>query len=144
MNEAETCRRYVVPRLVAAGWDTGPRPFTQQDSFTDGRIVVAGGTATRAPQKRTDYLPRYTRDFPLAVVEAKAADKTPPPASSRRRTTPSSSASNSPTRPTGRGSSSSTTRPARSARSTPPPRPTSYGRGCGARDHSARRRRGSC
>jgi hypothetical protein len=26
----------------------------------------------RKPPKRVDYLPRYTRDFPLAVVEAKA------------------------------------------------------------------------
>jgi type I restriction enzyme R subunit len=77
MNEAETCRQYVVSRLVAAGWATDPRSFTEQDSFTDGRIVVAGGNATRQPQKRTDYLLRYTRDYPLAVVEAKAAHKTP-------------------------------------------------------------------
>jgi type I restriction enzyme R subunit len=27
----------------------------------------------RKPPKRVDYLLRYTRDFPLAVVEAKAA-----------------------------------------------------------------------
>jgi hypothetical protein len=29
----------------------------------------------RKPPKRLDYLLRYTRDFPLAVVEAKAAYK---------------------------------------------------------------------
>lgn len=38
---------------------------------------MAGSNATRLPQKRTDYLLRYTRDYPLAVVEAKAAHKTP-------------------------------------------------------------------
>ncbi len=77
INEAETCRRYVVPRLEAAGWDSTPRSFSEQDVFTDGRIVVAGGTVERQPRKRTDYLLRYTRDFPIAVVEAKAAYKTP-------------------------------------------------------------------
>ena len=30
----------------------------------------------RKPPKRVDYLLRYTRDFPLAVVEAKASYKT--------------------------------------------------------------------
>ena len=77
MNEAETCRRYVVPRLRAAGWEDAPYSFTEQDSFTDGRIVVAGGVAHRGPRKRTDYLLRHAADFPIAVVEAKAAYRTP-------------------------------------------------------------------
>jgi type I restriction enzyme, R subunit len=29
----------------------------------------------RRPQKRADYLLRYTRDFPIAIIEAKAAHK---------------------------------------------------------------------
>ncbi len=57
MNEAETCRRYVVPRLDAAGLGAAPHSYTEQDVFTDGRIVVAGNTVTRQPQKRTDLLP---------------------------------------------------------------------------------------
>jgi len=39
--------------------------------------VVAGSKARRAPQKRADYLLQYTRDFTIAVVEAKADYKTP-------------------------------------------------------------------
>jgi type I restriction enzyme, R subunit len=71
-NEADTCRKYVVPKLVQAGWDTDPHSFTKQKTFTDGRIVVAGQLARRKRQKRADYLLRYTRDFSIAVVEAKA------------------------------------------------------------------------
>jgi len=71
LNEADTCRRYVVPKLHAAGWTEDQ--ISEQKTFTDGRIVVAGTRVTRRPQKRADYLLRYSRDFTLAVVEAKAA-----------------------------------------------------------------------
>jgi type I restriction enzyme R subunit len=77
MNEADTCRKYVVPKLQAAGWENEPHSLTEQKSFTDGRIIVVGSKARRQPQKRADYLLRYTRDFPIAVVEAKAAYKSP-------------------------------------------------------------------
>ncbi len=76
-NEADTCRKFVVPQLNEAGWDNDPHSFTEQRTFTDGRIVVAGSRVKRRPQKRADYLLRYTRDFPIAVVEAKATYKNP-------------------------------------------------------------------
>ena len=37
MNEAETCRKYVVPRLQDAGWDAEPHSIAEQRYFTDGR-----------------------------------------------------------------------------------------------------------
>lgn len=77
MNEADTCRKYVVPKLQAAGWEDDPHSITEQKSFTDGRIVIVGNKARRLAQKRADYLLRCTRDFPIAVVEAKAAYKLP-------------------------------------------------------------------
>jgi len=77
LTEADTCRKYVLPKLLQAGWDNDPHSFTEQKTFTDGRIVVTGNKTRRRPQKRADYLLRYTRDFMLAVVEAKAAYKTP-------------------------------------------------------------------
>lgn len=77
MNEADTCRKYVAPKLQAAGWEDDPHSLTEQKSFTDGRIVVVGNRARRQAQKRADYLLRYTRDFPIAVVEAKAAYRSP-------------------------------------------------------------------
>jgi len=42
MNEADTCRTLMVPKLQAAGWDKQPRQINEQVTFTDGRIVVAG------------------------------------------------------------------------------------------------------
>src|SRR5437588_735902 len=69
LTEADTCRRYVLPKLYAAGWND--EQISEQKSFTDGRIVVAGNKVKRRPQKRLDYLLRFRRDFPTAVVEAK-------------------------------------------------------------------------
>ena len=73
MTEADTCRKFVVPRLQAAGWDSPPHLINEQRTFTDGRIIFTGGKARRGRQKRADYLLRYRPDFPIAVVEAKAA-----------------------------------------------------------------------
>ena len=77
ITEADTCRKYVLPKLIEAEWDEDPHSFTEQKTFTDGRIVVAGNKIRRRPQKRADYLLRFTRDFMIAVVEAKAAYKKP-------------------------------------------------------------------
>ena len=58
ITEADTCRKYVLPKLIQAGWDDEPHSFTEQKTFTDGRIVVAGNKTRRRPQKRADYLLR--------------------------------------------------------------------------------------
>ncbi len=75
LTEADTCRRYVLPKLYSSGWTDDQ--ISEQRSFTDGRIVVAGTKVNRKPQKRADYLLRYRRDFPIAVVEAKAVYSNP-------------------------------------------------------------------
>ncbi|MFO7635407.1 MAG: DEAD/DEAH box helicase family protein, partial [Caldilinea sp.] len=76
MNEADTCRIYVLPRIQAAGWDVAPHRINEQVTFTDGRILPVGQQIRRGKQKRADYLLRYTRDYPIAVVEAKAEYRT--------------------------------------------------------------------
>lgn len=73
LTEADTCRKYVLPALYTAGWNDDR--ISEQKSFTDGRIIVAGATARRGPQKRADYLLRYRPNLMLAVVEAKASYK---------------------------------------------------------------------
>ncbi|MEE9617233.1 MAG: type I restriction enzyme HsdR N-terminal domain-containing protein, partial [Anaerolineae bacterium] len=73
-TEADTCRKYITPALQVAGWDDSPHSIAEQRTFTDGRIVPVGDKIHRLQQKRADYLLRYTRDFTLAVVEAKAED----------------------------------------------------------------------
>lgn len=77
ITEADTCRKYVLPKLFEAGWDNDPHSFTEQKTFTDGRIVVAGNKVRRRASKRADYLLRYTRDYMIAVVEAKPTFKSP-------------------------------------------------------------------
>src|SRR5260370_28768702 len=74
-TEADTCRKYVVPKLQTAGWDTEPRSIAEQRQFTAGRIVVAGTRANRQKAKKADYLLRYTPEMTLAVVEAKSEHK---------------------------------------------------------------------
>ena len=75
MLEADTCRRYVVPKLHAAGWSDDQ--IIEQKYFTDGRIVTTGEKHFRRPGKKADYLMRYRPDFTIAVIEAKAAFKKP-------------------------------------------------------------------
>jgi type I restriction enzyme R subunit len=74
-TEADTCRKYVLPKLYAADWNDDQ--INEQRTFTDGRIMVAGIKVYRRPQKRADYLLRYKLDFMVAVVEAKAVYKNP-------------------------------------------------------------------
>lgn len=70
-TEADTCREFVTPQLVDAGWSAAPHAIGEQRSFTNGRIFVAGGKVRRGKHKRADYLLYYRRDYVLAVVEAK-------------------------------------------------------------------------
>ncbi len=76
LSEADTCRKFVVPKLQEAGWDNEPHSIAEQRTITDGRIVPVGRGFMRKPPRRVDYLLRYERNFPLAVIEAKAAWKT--------------------------------------------------------------------
>ncbi|MGO8751510.1 MAG: EcoAI/FtnUII family type I restriction enzme subunit R [Thermoguttaceae bacterium] len=73
-TEADTCRKWVTPKLHEAGWSDDQ--IQEQHSFTDGRVIPTAKRIRRGKQKRADYRLRYTRDFPIAVVEAKAIYKT--------------------------------------------------------------------
>ena len=35
LNEADTCRKFVVPKLQAAGWETPPHAIHEQRTFCD-------------------------------------------------------------------------------------------------------------
>lgn len=75
ITEADTCRKYVLPKLYAAGWNDDQ--ISEQRTFTDGRIMVSGTKVWRRHQKRADYLLRFRSNLMLAIVEAKASHKTP-------------------------------------------------------------------
>ncbi len=100
LSEADTCRKFVVPKLQAVGWDDDPHSIAEQRTITDGRIVPVGKGFVRKPPMRADFLLRYTRDFPLAVVEAKAAYKSAADGLQQPRRAPRCSAFCLPTRPT--------------------------------------------
>jgi len=76
-SEADTCRKYVVPKLESAGWDRSQHSYIEQKEFTDGRVTKVGDRYERGPKKRADYILRYSHDFSIAVVEAKADYKLP-------------------------------------------------------------------
>jgi len=71
LNEADTCRIHVTPKLQAAGWESSLHSIHEQKVFTDGRVLTASGKPLRGEKKRADYVLNYTRDFMIAVVEAK-------------------------------------------------------------------------
>jgi len=73
-TEADTCRKLILPKLYGAGWTDDQ--ISEQYTFTDGRVIPSSRRIRRGAQKRADYRLRYTRDFPIAIVEAKASYKT--------------------------------------------------------------------
>ena len=73
-TEADTCRMYVLPKLYGAGWTDDQ--INEQHTFTDGRVIPTPKTDSTWQAEAGDYRLRYTRDFPIAIVEAKASYKT--------------------------------------------------------------------
>jgi type I restriction enzyme R subunit len=70
MNEADTCRTYVLPKLKSAGWEDDS--ITEQMVLTPGRIVPIGERHTRKEGLRPDYTLFIRQNIPIAVIEAKA------------------------------------------------------------------------
>lgn len=71
LSEEDTKYRYISPAIEKAGWDK----YEVNMEFTAGRISVDGkGRAHRGDKLKADYCLSYEKNFPLAVVEAKAYD----------------------------------------------------------------------
>src|ERR1039458_10271769 len=69
-SEADTCRKYVLPKLKDESLWTDDQ-IMEQRPFTDGKIIVVGRVGKRRKAKKADYLLRYSQNFLIAVVEAK-------------------------------------------------------------------------
>jgi hypothetical protein len=52
------------PKIVQAGWSDAPFAIGEQRTFTNGRIIVAGGKVRRGKQRVPTILLYYRRDFP--------------------------------------------------------------------------------
>jgi type I restriction enzyme R subunit len=72
MIAADTCRELVRPKLESSGWDGNQHFYSEQTSFTDGRIIATAGKPPRLNKKSPDFLLRSTRDITRAVVEVKS------------------------------------------------------------------------
>jgi hypothetical protein len=66
-TEADTCRKFVVPKLQDAGWDSEPHSIAEQRTITDGRVVPVGKGFIRKPPKRVDYLLRSNRNVAMTA-----------------------------------------------------------------------------
>lgn len=57
MNEADTCRTYVVPKLQASGWDAASYSIAEQRTFPNpkGRVRIVGGKIVRGKAKRPSF-----------------------------------------------------------------------------------------
>lgn len=75
LNEADTCRKFVVPALQRAGWDADPHSIAEQRTFTDGRVIPVGTGAKRRKGKRVDYLLKYAPDFASSTAESVTPDR---------------------------------------------------------------------
>lgn len=51
-NEADTCRKFVVPKRQSASWDSEPYSIAEQRTITDGRVIPVGKGFVRKPAKR--------------------------------------------------------------------------------------------
>src|SRR6185503_12510367 len=69
MNEADTCRTYILPKLKTSGWEDDY--FKEQMVLTPGRIVPIGERHTRKEGLRPDYVLFIRQNIPIAVIEAK-------------------------------------------------------------------------
>ena len=67
MNEEQTKRDYIDPKLKKAGWEASDVNVLMEHKITDGRIQVGG---RRAKPKFADYVLEY-KNKKLAVIEAK-------------------------------------------------------------------------
>ena len=76
-NEANTCRKYVEPRLRDAGWENEPHDYTKEYGFTASKIQARNKRKRRGPRMFVDYLLLYKGEYPIAVVEVKKNDETP-------------------------------------------------------------------
>jgi hypothetical protein len=69
MNEADTCRKLVRPKLEPSGWDGDKHFYNEHPSFAGGRIIVPGGKPRRLKKKLSDFFDLDTQGVMLAIFE---------------------------------------------------------------------------
>lgn len=70
LTERDICTKFIMPSLVAAGWNIDTQ-IREEVGFTDGRIYVRGKIHARGKQKRVDFILYYKPNIPIAIIEGK-------------------------------------------------------------------------
>lgn len=74
LSEEDIKNRYITPAIENKGWEK--THYRMEYPFTDGRVIFDGNVHARKAQKRADYLLFGHNNQPIAIVEAKSANKT--------------------------------------------------------------------
>ncbi|PPU12909.1 EcoAI/FtnUII family type I restriction enzme subunit R [Xanthomonas arboricola] len=70
LTERDICTKFIIPSIVAAGWDLDLQ-VREEVAFTKGRVVVRGKLHSRGLARRADFVLYHRANLPLAVIEAK-------------------------------------------------------------------------
>ncbi|KTF33296.1 EcoAI/FtnUII family type I restriction enzme subunit R [Xanthomonas vesicatoria] len=70
LTERDICTKFIIPSIVAAGWDLDLQ-VREEVAFTKGRVVVRGKLHSRGLARRADVVLYHRANLPLAVIEAK-------------------------------------------------------------------------
>jgi hypothetical protein len=68
-NEADTCRKFVVPKLQSAGWDNESQSIAERLKFTDVHILIRSKKNQGRKRKRADYLVCYPLNSARAAAD---------------------------------------------------------------------------
>lgn len=70
MTEEDIKLNFITPSLLSKGWKDKITMETKVQ-FTDGKINLKGNVAVRGDAKKADYVLYMSKDYPIAIVEAK-------------------------------------------------------------------------
>lgn len=70
MTEEDIKLNFITPALLSKGWKDKITMETKVQ-FTDGKINLKGNVAVRGDAKKADYILYMSKDYPIAIVEAK-------------------------------------------------------------------------
>ena len=70
MTEEDIKLNFITPALLSKGWKDKITMETRV-KFTDGKINLKGNVAVRGDAKKADYVLYMSKDYPIAIVEAK-------------------------------------------------------------------------
>lgn len=70
MTEEDIKLNFITPALLSKGWKDKITMETKV-CFTDGKINLKGNVAVRGDAKKADYVLYMSKDYPIAIVEAK-------------------------------------------------------------------------